>query len=99
VALVYANQTPDDILLREELEELAAAHPHKFRLWYTVDRDADETWKYSVGHINEEMLREHLLESGEDAVVGLCGPPGMIKFACIPNLEKMGYTEANIVQF
>jgi len=100
VALVYANQTPEDILLKEELEELAAANPHKFKLWYTVDRVTGEEWKYSTGHINEEMLREHLLASGEDALVGLCGPPGMIKFACIPNLEKMGYTDGvNIVQF
>lgn len=38
VRLLYANQCEDDILLREHLEELAAEHPDKFKLWYTLDR-------------------------------------------------------------
>lgn len=37
VSLLYANQSEDDILLREQLEELAAKHPN-FKLWYTLDR-------------------------------------------------------------
>ncbi len=32
LALLYANQTEDDILLREELEALAAEHSN-FKLW------------------------------------------------------------------
>jgi ferredoxin-NADP reductase len=36
--LLYANQSVDDILLREELDALAAAHPRRLRVWYTVDR-------------------------------------------------------------
>jgi NAD(P)H-flavin reductase len=34
LSLLYANVSPDDILLREELDALAAAHPN-FRVWYT----------------------------------------------------------------
>jgi hypothetical protein len=34
LALLYANQTPEDILLREELDQLAAEHPN-FKVWYT----------------------------------------------------------------
>lgn len=34
VALLYANQTPDDVLLREELDALAAAHSN-IKVWYT----------------------------------------------------------------
>ena len=33
VALLYANQSPDDILLHAELQQMAA-HP-RFRVWYT----------------------------------------------------------------
>ena len=29
----------------------------------------------------------------------MCGPPPMINFACIPNLEKMVYTNENYMQF
>lgn len=37
LSLLYANVSPDDILLREELDALAAAHPN-FRVWYTGGR-------------------------------------------------------------
>ena len=41
LALLFANQTEDDILLREELEEVQRENPDRFKLWYTVDRPKD----------------------------------------------------------
>lgn len=41
MALLFANQTEADILLRQELEEAVAEHPGRLRLWYTVDRPTD----------------------------------------------------------
>ena len=41
LALLFANQTEDDILLREELEEVQKQNPDRFKLWYTVDRPND----------------------------------------------------------
>ena len=35
-------QTDDDILVREQLEEFAAAHPRRFKLHYTIDKRADK---------------------------------------------------------
>lgn len=92
LSLLFANQTEDDILLRTELEE--CAKDPRFNVWYTVDRPS-EGWKYSSGFINEEMIKEHLPPSGPDSQIVMCGPPPMIKFACLPNLEKVGYTEKN----
>jgi cytochrome-b5 reductase len=37
LALLFANQTEKDILLRDELEELATKYPEQFKLWYTID--------------------------------------------------------------
>jgi len=36
--LKYKFQTEDDILLRTELEEIAADQPNRFKVWYTLDR-------------------------------------------------------------
>ncbi|KAG2467790.1 NB5R1 reductase, partial [Polypterus senegalus] len=36
-SLLFANQTQNDILLRDELEELQVRHPNRFKLWFTVD--------------------------------------------------------------
>mmetsp|Transcript_4059 Transcript_4059/g.7111 ORF Transcript_4059/g.7111 Transcript_4059/m.7111 type:complete len:889 (-) Transcript_4059:1473-4139(-) len=93
VYLLYANQTPSDVLLGDELNAWAAKHKN-FHLWYTVDRVPEGvSWKYSTGFIDEQMLRERMPSNSEDTFVGMCGPPPMIKFACIPNLEKLGFVE------
>jgi len=102
VMLLYANQTPDDILLREELDKWAKDFPTRFKCHYTVDRvpEGIKDWPYSVGFINEEMIRAHLpAADGPNSFVGMCGPPPMINFACIPNLQKAGYTEENYMSF
>ena len=90
--LLFANQTEQDILLRDELEQLAASNSDRFKLWYTIDRETDDG-KYSKGFISEDMLREHMPPPGDDVLICICGPPPMIKFACLPNLEKLGFTE------
>jgi len=90
--LLFANQTPADILLRNELEEMAAQHPDKFKFWYTVDRP-DEDWHYSTGFISEEMLSQHLFPPSPDTLTLMCGPPPMVNFACKPNLAKLGHSE------
>ena len=40
-------QTEDDILLRTELEEVAASND-SFKLWYTVDRPTEGGWPCDV---------------------------------------------------
>jgi len=90
LSLLFANQSEDDILVRGELEALQAQHPDRFKLWYTVDRP-NEGWQYSSGFVDADMIKDHLFEPSDDNLVLMCGPPPMINFACIPNLDKLGY--------
>ncbi|KAJ9584177.1 hypothetical protein L9F63_021474 [Diploptera punctata] len=90
MSLLFANQSENDILLKNELEEVAKSHPNQFKLWYTVDKPS-EGWKYSVGFINADMIKDRLFPPSPDTLVLMCGPPPMINFACVPNLEKLGY--------
>jgi len=90
MALLFANQTEEDILLREELEQVQKDHPDRFKLWYTVDRPG-EGWEYSSGFVSSEMIEKHLFAPSDDHLVVMCGPPPMINFACIPNLDKLGF--------
>uniref|UniRef100_A0A8C7P7P0 NADH-cytochrome b5 reductase n=1 Tax=Oncorhynchus mykiss TaxID=8022 RepID=A0A8C7P7P0_ONCMY len=96
--LLFANQTEKDILLRPELEEIAANHPTRFKLWFTLDR-APEKWEYSQGFISEDMVRDHLPPPGDDTLILLCGPPPMIQFACNPNLDKVGHASSRRFTF
>ncbi|KAL4224696.1 NADH-cytochrome b5 reductase 3 [Mactra antiquata] len=88
--LLFANQTEEDILLRPELEDLQQTYGDRFKLWYTLDRPPTD-WKYSSGFINDEMIKNHLPAPDDDSIVLMCGPPPMINFACIPNLDKLGF--------
>lgn len=89
-SLLFANQTEKDILLRDELDDIAKNHPNKLKLWYTLD-SSGENWPYSTGHINADMIKDHMFPPSSDILVLMCGPPPMINFACNPNLDKLGY--------
>jgi cytochrome-b5 reductase len=86
----------DDILVRDELEALEKEFPTQFKLHYTVDRAlTDGGWTYSTGFITKDMIEQHILFNGSsnNTQVLMCGPPPMIKFACLPNLTELGFTE------
>ncbi|CAD5230720.1 unnamed protein product [Bursaphelenchus xylophilus] len=90
ISLLFANQTEEDILLRDHLDRLAKENPDRFKVWYTVDRPP-ENWKYSQGFINDQMISQHLPPPGENTAILMCGPPPMINFACTPSLDKLAY--------
>ncbi|KAL7538055.1 hypothetical protein ACHAXR_008270 [Thalassiosira sp. AJA248-18] len=100
VSLVYANQSEDDILVRQELESAVEKYPGRFKLHYTVDRPP-EGWKFSTGFITKEMLEAHLPSASSDGStqILMCGPPPMVKFACLPNLEAMGFKKTDYFVF
>ena len=97
IKLLYANQTPDDILIQKELEELQLEFPDRLDIWYTVDRLTDDTktsWKFSTGFITKDMVEKYCFFPKDSATQFLlCGPPPMLKYACIPALQELGFTE------
>ncbi|XP_075066621.1 NADH-cytochrome b5 reductase 3 [Mixophyes fleayi] len=89
--LLFANQTEEDILLRNELEEVEVNNS-RFKLWYTLDR-APEQWDYSQGFVNEDMIKSFMPAPGDDVLTLMCGPPPMIQYAINPSLDKLGYAQ------
>lgn len=37
ISVLFANRSEDDILCREELENIRDKYPHRVKLWYTLD--------------------------------------------------------------
>jgi len=113
VRLLFANRTPDDILARDVLEELAAKHPDRFMLSLTVDKVPSEDenvspsdeknskseWKGHVGFITPVMTKATLFPACEETVCLMCGPPAMLEKACIAALQSMGYKDSNVFSF
>ena len=98
VSLLFANQTEEDILLRDELEACKRNNAGFKTLRYTLDRPPKD-WTGHTGFINEAMLREAMPPPSSDTLILMCGPPPMIKFACEPNLEKLGYEAEQMFAF
>jgi len=99
LSLLFANQSEEDIFLRDELEELQRTHPTRFKVWYTVDRPpTDRPWEYSTGFVDAGMLDAHMPSPDPETLVMMCGPPPMIKFACRPNLLKLGYARERCIE-
>jgi cytochrome-b5 reductase len=82
------------------LEAIAKKYPDRFTLNYTVD-NPPKGWKYSTGFISKEMIEQHLYtpEAGKKIQIFMCGPPPMIKFACYPNLQALGFTDEDWFTF
>lgn len=97
IYLLFANQTEADILLREELDGFTK--DPRVKVWYTLDRPDEATWKYSKGFVDYDMVLNHMPKAGADSFVLMCGPLPMINFACKPNLEKAGYTAEQLFAF
>lgn len=40
-----------------------------------------------------QMVSEHMPAPGADTLILMCGPPPMLKFACLPALEALGFSD------
>lgn len=78
VSILDVNRFVGDILCRDELDLLAAQHPTRLRIHYSLTGNPTPSdWSYSTGRITDEMLKVHLPEAGEGKIIGICGPPPM----------------------
>ncbi|XP_028801574.1 NADH-cytochrome b5 reductase-like protein [Neltuma alba] len=109
ISLLYANISPDDILLKQKLDVLAASHPN-LKVFYTVDHPT-KNWRGGVGYISEDMAEKGLPAPGDDTLILVCGPPGMMQHVSGEKakdwtqgevsgiLKELGYTEQMVYKF
>ncbi|KAL4925704.1 nitrate reductase [Aspergillus undulatus] len=90
IRVIDANKTPGDILLRNELDKFEAESNGQLKIAHVISSPADD-WKGLKGHVNKEIIQNHLFEPADDNVVILCGPPVMIEKAVLPALDEWGY--------
>ncbi|KAJ3045290.1 hypothetical protein HDV00_011162 [Rhizophlyctis rosea] len=99
IALIYANKTVDDILLKEEFDALAKDHEGQFKLKYSIDKapekeeDQKEAEGMHVGHVDEGVMKEVFGDVDRETLALVCGPPAMMEKAIMPALKKIGFDE------
>jgi len=96
LTFIFANVTEQDIILRAELDALAARH-RNFKVYYTLDLPPAE-WKQGRGFVTAEMIAEQLVGPGPDAMVLVCGPPPMVKKQ-EEHLKALKYSDDSIFVF
>ncbi|OWM65968.1 hypothetical protein CDL15_Pgr015393 [Punica granatum] len=109
VSLIYANVSPDDILLKQKLDILAASRPN-LKIFYTVDNPT-KNWKGGVGYVSKDMALKGLPGPSDDTLILVCGPPGMMHHISGDKakdrsqgelrglLKDLGYTEQMVYKF
>lgn len=95
-SLIYANKTEDDMLCRDQLDELARQSGGRFQVHYTLDFPP-EGWTQKTGFITADMIKECLPAPSSNPLMLMCGPPPMVEFACKKNLEALGYEKKSYV--
>lgn len=92
IAVVDANKSEEDILLKDELEKLQKEHSGQFRIEHVLSHPS-ENWEGKKGHVNADVIKEVGYEPGKGSVAFLCGPPAMIQKAALPALRDWGFVE------
>jgi len=96
VSLIFANVAANDILLKEELDELATKHSN-FKIYYVLNVPP-EGWTGGVGFVSQEMIEAHLPKPAADIKVVMCGPTPMNK-AMLGHFQAIGYPEEQTFTF
>ena len=96
VDLIFANVNPDDILLKEDLDRLAA-EDDQFTVYYVLNNPPKgEQWEGGVGFVTADMMKSKLPPPGPDMKLCICGPPPMVS-AMKKATESLGYEKARPV--
>lgn len=113
VQLIYANKTTTDILMKKELDALAAKHAN-FTVHYVVERLGTMEgliWRGSTGYVTKDVISRYCADASIDNLILVCGPPPMMKAISgdkAPDksqgelsgiLSKMGYTSEQVYKF
>jgi cytochrome-b5 reductase len=77
LSLIYANVNFEDILLKKELDELAAKFSDRFEVYYVLN-NPPEGWTGGVGFVSKEQIEKHMPPTSEDIKILMCGPPPMM---------------------
>merc|ERR1711920_643743 len=95
MSLLFANRTPEDVMLKSELDSLASVCP-RFQVSYTVDEvpAGSAEWSGDAGQVSERHVSDALarLPSGRPDLVCICGPTGFNQSVKALLTDRLGYS-------
>jgi len=95
LSLIYANVNAEDILLKDELDELVKSHEDRFQVYYVLN-NPPAGWAGGAGFVSRDQITQHLPRAGEDIKILMCGPPPMMN-AMKNHLDELKYATPRTV--
>lgn len=81
VTLLYCSRTEDQIIFKDQLDQLAAKYVGRFELVHILSQ-ASPQWKGITGRITKELINQYVqaaeAESTFDSEYFVCGPEGIM---------------------
>ena len=113
ITLLYGNASVSDILLKKELDVLAANSGGRLKIVYVVGTAQDQApidgWDGELGWVDKAKVEKHCYPPSPDTMVFVCGLPAMYNSMCGPRGEKelaegsvlpaLGYTQDMVAKF
>jgi cytochrome-b5 reductase len=90
VTFLFANVGTEDILLRDELDSLAAASQGRIKIRYIVETPTQDKGIFAVGRATPELIRSVMPAPAEDVLVCVCGPNKMLEVVCGGKVFEQG---------
>lgn len=92
--ILNGNRRLEDILCKEDLDNLAKGKEDRARVLYTLTK-APEAWQGLRGRIDDELIKKHCARN-DDTLIMICGPEGLEKSAH-KALKSQGWKDVQIV--
>jgi NAD(P)H-flavin reductase len=92
ITLMYGSKRPEEVLFREELQDLVGRADINCLL--TVDADPSGTWKNYVGLL--PTMFDHAKFEPQRTYAAVCGPPVVYKFV-LRKLLELGFSKNRIL--
>ncbi|SCU87349.1 LADA_0E03488g1_1 [Lachancea dasiensis] len=90
ISLIYANETENDILLKEELDDIAAKYPN-FEVTYIL-RTPSATWTGETGYVTKEHIQKFLPGFSSENRLLMSGKPEMVRML-LGYAEELGWPQ------
>ena len=113
ITLLYGSKAPEDILLKDELDELTARSDGRLTVTHVVGTAADQApipgWDGALGWVDEAKFKAVAPPPADDVLVMVCGLPALYESFCGPRTEahvaegsilaRLGYGEEMVAKF
>ncbi|KAL4811866.1 hypothetical protein BDW67DRAFT_189237 [Aspergillus spinulosporus] len=100
ITLLYGNETWEDILLRDELEQLVLQSPGRVQVYHVLGQPKPD-WKGLTGWITQAMIQDLLPKPSSSTGFLVCGPDGMVRAirGHFEAIDANGEEKANVFVF